>query len=142
MTKDGNVYSETVIIRGSRNQVHSYNPPKGIDIIFEPVDEKSNIPDHMPQEFRATLIGADILPEETITPREIVKVLSDWRNIVSDRVRFQRKEPLKHTIDTFIERSGMEMSDQLKSRVDALLPEDIATHQGKKWARVFSGEVK
>jgi hypothetical protein len=140
LTTDGNVYSESVIIRGSRHQIHSYNPPKGIDIIFEPVVE--NIPDDRPQEFKATLVGSDILPEETITPREITKVLSDWRTIVSDRVRGQRKEPLKHTIDTFIERSGMQMSDQLKSRVDKLLPDDIVTHQGKKWARVFSGEVK
>ena len=134
MTADGNVYSETVRVKIHEATKLAYVPKKGIDMIFEQLD---NIPDpqgRKKHEYNVTLVGSDIVPEEKIEQRDLTNVLSQWKSIVSDRVRVQRKEPLRHHISTFIDRPKHLMSDQLNSRIDALTEDQIRIKDGKRFA--------
>lgn len=142
MTEDGNVYSESVRIRVSEDTIRSYVPKKGIDIVFQPVyeDEENK---KGSKEYNATLMGSDILPENAITQRDLINTLADWKSIVSDRVRMQRAEPLRHKIVTNVDREIQIGADILKSRLDNLDPTKITTDEnGKRWAEIADEQVK
>lgn len=134
MTEDGNVFSESVRVKIHESTKLAYVPKKGIDMIFEQVDDIPDPQGRKKHEYNVTLIGSDIVPEEKIEQRDLTNVLSQWRSIVSDRVRVQRKEPLKHHISTFIDRPKSLMSDQLKSRVESLKEDQIRIKDGKRFA--------
>lgn len=144
MTKqDGGVYAESVRIRVDEDTIRSYVPRKGIDVIFSPVYDDEGEKKGK-KEWNATLIGSNILPEYNITQRELVNELSKWRNIVSDRTRIVRSQPLKHKIVTNVDRELIMGSDILKSRIDNVDEKDIHIDPtvGKRFAEICDEEVK
>ena len=140
---DGGVYSESVRIRTSEDEIRSYVPKKGIDISFTPVyEDEGNKRGN--KEFFATLVGSDIVPETSITQRDLMNEVAKWKNIVSDRVRTQRKEPVKHKIVTNVDRELLVGSDILKVRLDNVDEKDISISPdtGKRSAIVCDEEAK
>lgn len=142
MTEEGKVYSESVRVRISEDTIRSYVPKKGIDIIFQPVyEDEAN--KKGAKEFNTTLMGSDILPENAITQSDLTNTLAQWKSIVSDRVRIQRAQPLKHKIVTNVDREIQVGSDILKHRIDNLTPDKITTDEnGKRWAEIADEEIK
>ena len=140
---DGSVYSHSVRIRTDEDAIRSFVPKKGIDIIFQPVYEDEGFKSGK-KEYNVTLIGSDIVPETNITQRDLMNTVAEWKNIVSDRVRVQRKEPLKHKIVTNVDRELIVGSDILKSRIENVDEKDIHTdpETGKRSAIIFEEEVK
>lgn len=142
MTEDGKVYSESVRINISEDTIRSYVPKKGIDIIFKPVYDDENDKKGK-KEFNATLIGSDIVPENAITQSDLTNTLAQWKSIVSDRVRVQRAQPLKHKIVTNVDRELQVGADILKHRIENLDPTKITTDEnGKRWAEIAEEEIK
>lgn len=140
---DGAVYSESVRVKTNEDTIRSYVPKKGIDISFTPVyEDEGNKRGN--KEFFATLVGSDIVPETSITQRDLMNEVSKWKNIVSDRVRTQNKEPIKHKIVTNVDRELLSGSDILKVRLDNLDEKDINTDPktGKRSAIVCDEEAK
>lgn len=148
---DGGVYSESVRVRTSEDTIKSFVPRKGIDVVFTPVyEDEGNKPGN--KEWNVLLTGSDIMPETSITQRELINELSKWKSIVSDRVRRQRKEPLKFKITTNVEREMITKegvtrvninSDILNSRLDRVEEKDITVgDNGKRCAEICNDEIK
>lgn len=132
---------QRVQIRKRINDILNYVPPKGMDLTFEQVDLTDKNP-KSPKLYNCSIVTSEVHPDYPKEPRHITELLAGWRSIVSDRVRTQNAEPLKHRIVTIVSREKIQEDKDKKEMIDAL-PSD------KKWKDEdgndlveISGEVK
>lgn len=122
---------QRVQIRKRIADILNYVPPKGFDFTFEQVELDDKNP-RSPKLYDCSIVTSASHPDYPKEARHVTELLAGWRNIVSDRVRKQNAEPLKHRIVTIVNREKIQGDKDTKEMIDAL-PSD------KKWKDEESG---
>ena len=134
--------TERVRIRKHINDILNYVPKKGIDITFTQVDPDDTNP-RSPKLLDAVITMSNAHPDYPLERKDMTELLAGWRGIVSDRVRTQGAEPLKHKIVTIVNRPKIQDDPVLLEKVEAIPVErKFKDEFGNDLVEIFNEDVK